>query len=338
MLDPAKAHALLEASQIFAPGIGRVDRQARIFVAGHRGLVGAAIVAELRQQGYQNILTATHRDLDLTDQAATYGWFDRERPDVVMMCAAKVGGILANDSYPGEFIGQNLMMQTNVIEATRRVKASKLLFVASGCAYPRMSPQPIKPEYLLTGPLEKTNEWYATAKIAGIKMVQAYRRQFGLDGFSVMPPNLYGPGDSFDLAASHVIPSLMRKVHEAKLAGSPTVSVWGTGQVRREFLYSDDLAKACIFLLENYSGEELVNIGSSEDHTIEELANTIIDVVGYGGQIEYDRSKPDGTPRKLLDSSKLLAMGWRPTVPLREGLARMYDWYLTHQDNLRLSL
>lgn len=319
-------------------GTCRVERQARIFVAGHRGLVGSALVEELQRQGYNNILTVRHRDLDLTDQAKTYAWFDRERPDVVAMCAAKVGGILANDSYPGDFIGQNLMMQTNVIEASRRYGVSKLMFVASGCAYPRMSPQPIKEEYLLTGPLEKTNEWYAIAKIAGIKMVQAYRRQYGLNGFSVMPPNLYGPGDSFDLAASHVIPSLLRKVHEAKLSGSSTVSVWGTGQARREFLYVDDLANACVFLLQNYSDEGLVNIGSSEEHTIEELVNTIINVVGYGGRIEYDRSRPDGTPRKLLDSTRLLAMGWKPKVPLREGLRRMYEWFLNHQEELRLTL
>jgi GDP-L-fucose synthase len=315
-----------------------VERQAKIYVAGHRGLVGSTLVEALRRQGYVNILTASHRDLDLIDQAATNTWFAQNRPDVVAMCAAKVGGILANDSYPGDFIGQNLMMQTNVIEASRRHGVSRLMFVASGCAYPRMAPQPIKEDYLLTGPLEKTNEWYATAKIAGIKMVQAYRRQYGLDGFSVMPPNLYGPGDSFDLAASHVIPSLLRKVHEAKLAGSPTVTVWGTGQARREFLYADDMADACVFLLQHYDSEELINIGSSEDHTVEDVANTIIDVVGFPGRIEYDRSKPDGTPRKLLDSSRLLAMGWKPQVSLRDGLRRMYQWYLTHQDSLRLAL
>jgi GDP-L-fucose synthase len=314
-----------------------VERQARIFVAGHRGLVGSTIADELRRRGYHSILTADHRDLDLTDQARTFAWFDAQRPDVVLMCAAKVGGILANATYPGEFIGQNLMIQTNIFEASRRFGVTKVLFMGSGCIYPRMAPQPIKEEYLLTGPLEITNEWYAVAKIAGIKMGQAYRRQYGLDTVAVMPANLYGPGDNFDLEKSHVVPALMRKVHEAKMAGSPTVTVWGTGQARREFLYIDDLADACVFLLESYSGEDFFNIGIGIDHTIDELATTIIDVVGYRGRIVYDRSKPDGTPRKLLDCSRLHALGWKSRTPLREGLRQTYAWYLENVGQIRLA-
>jgi GDP-L-fucose synthase len=294
-----------------------VDKGAKIYVAGHRGLVGSAILRRLQAEGYQNLVLRTRKELDLTDQRAVYRFFEEERPEYVFLAAAKVGGILANATYPADFIRENLLIQTNVIDAAYRYGVKKLLFLGSSCIYPKYAPQPMKEEYLLTGPLEPTNEAYAVAKIAGIKMVQAYRRQYGFNGISLMPTNLYGPGDNFDLETSHVIPALLRKFHEAKVSGRWEVVVWGTGTPRREFLHVDDLADAALFLMRHYEGEEIVNVGVGEDISIRELAELIAKVVGFRGEIVYDTSKPDGTPRKLLDVSRLfpwdggLAFRWK---------------------------
>jgi GDP-L-fucose synthase len=307
-----------------------VDRDSRIYVAGHRGLVGSAIVRALRAAGYRNIVTRTRQDLDLTNQAAVYRFFEEERPEYVFLAAAKVGGILANSTYPADFIRENLLIQTNVIDAAYRSGVRKLLFLGSSCIYPKHAPQPMKEEYLLTGLLEPTNEPYAVAKIAGIKMCQAYRRQYGFAAVSLMPTNLYGPGDNFDLETSHVIPALLRKFHEAKVEGRPEVVVWGTGTPRREFLHVDDLADAALFLMERYDSEEIINVGVGEDVSIAELAQLVADVVGYAGRIVFDTSKPDGTPRKLLDVSRLRALGWQARIPLREGLEQTYRWYVEH--------
>jgi GDP-L-fucose synthase len=312
-----------------------MSETARVYVAGHRGLVGAAIARRLEREGYTNLLLRTHAELDLRSQAAVDAFFAAERPEYVYLAAARVGGIHANDAYPAEFIRDNLLIQTNVIDAAWRNGARKLLFLGSSCIYPKHAPQPMREDCLLTGPLEPTNEWYAIAKIAGIKTCQAYRRQYGFNAISAMPTNLYGPGDNFDLANSHVLPALVRKFHEAKASGAAEVVVWGTGSPRREFLYVDDLADAALFLMRHHSGEDLVNVGCGEDLTILELARTVAEVVGYTGEIRLDTSKPDGTPRKLLDVSRLSAMGWKAQVPLREGLERTYGWFLQHRSTLR---
>ncbi|MBW2285532.1 MAG: GDP-L-fucose synthase [Deltaproteobacteria bacterium] len=305
-----------------------MEHDDKIYIAGHTGLVGAAILRKLRAEGFANLVTRTHADLDLTRQAAVEGFFERELPEYVFLAAAKVGGILANDTYPAEFIGRNLMMQTNIIHAAQRTGAEKLLFLGSSCIYPRLAPQPMREEYLLTGELEPTNEWYAVAKIAGIKMCQAYRKQYGFDAISCMPTNLYGPGDNFDLESSHVLPALIRKFHEAKEAGREEVVIWGTGGPLREFLHVDDLADACLFLMERYSSPVIINIGMGRDISIAELAELIRDVVGFTGRLTFDASKPDGTPRKLLDVSRLATLGWQPKIALREGIEQTYAWYV----------
>ena len=299
---------------------------AKIFVAGHRGLVGSAVVRRLEGKG--ELLLRTRQELDLRDQKAVEAFFDKERPEYVYLVAAKVGGIQANRSRPAEFIYENLMIEANVIHAAWRSGVKKLLFTGSSCIYPRMAPQPIREEHLLTGPLEPTNEWYAVAKIAGIKLCQAYRRQYGFDAICAQPTNLYGPGDNFDLESSHVLPALIRKFHEAKVARAPEVTVWGTGTPRREFLHVDDLADALVFMMENYSGEEIVNVGTGEDLTIRELCEMVREAVGYEGALVFDESMPDGTPRKLLDVSRLRGMGWRPKIRLREGITNTYKWFI----------
>ena len=308
----------------------------RIFLAGHRGLVGAAILRRLQADGYERIITRSHRELDLTNQAQVDQFFAEQRPEYVFLAAARVGGIHANDAYPAEFIRDNLLIQTHVIDAAYRNGATKLAFLGSSCIYPKFAPQPMAEDSLLTGPLEPTNQWYAVAKIAGIKMCQAYRRQYGFDAISLMPTNLYGPGDNFNLEQAHVLPALIRKFHEAKLAGADSVEVWGSGQPRREFLHVDDLADAALFLMRRYSGEEIVNVGVGEDVAIAELAKLVCGVVGFSGSIRYDVSKPDGTPRKLLDVSRLNALGWQAKLPLEEGVKTTYEWYLSHVDSLRV--
>lgn len=304
-----------------------MELASRIFVAGHRGLVGGAIVRRLRAAGYSQLIERTRRELDLRDQAAVDRFFAAEKPEYVFLAAAKVGGILANNNYPADFLYDNLAIQTNVIEAARRHGARKLLFLGSSCIYPKMAPQPIREEYLLTGPLEPTNEWYAIAKITGLKMVQAYRRQHGFNGVALMPTNLYGPGDNFDLQNSHVLPALMRKFDEARIAGAPEVVVWGTGSPRREFLHVDDLAGACLFVMCNYDGEQILNVGAGSDVTIAGLAEMMRRVTGYTGALRFDATKPDGTPRKWLDVSRLEALGWKARIPLEEGIRQTYDWY-----------
>jgi GDP-L-fucose synthase len=302
----------------------------RIFVAGHKGLVGSAICRRLQADGVEP-LVAERSELDLLDQKRVDQWFREHKVHQVYVAAAKVGGIFANDTYPAEFIHDNLAIQTNLIHSAWQYGAEKLLFLGSSCIYPKHSPQPMAEDSLLTGPLEPTNEWYAIAKIAGIKMCQAYRKQYGFDAISVMPTNLYGPGDNFDLDNSHVLPALIRKFHEAKLAGEASVTVWGTGLPRREFLHVDDLADACVFLMENYSSDEIVNVGWGRDISVSELAGLVRRVVGFDGEIVYDRSKPDGTPRKLLDTSRLTALGWTPSVSLEEGIAQTYEWYCAQE-------
>lgn len=307
-----------------------MNKTARIFVAGHRGLVGSAIVRRLQADGYVNLLLQSKSELDLRNQAAVEQFFARERPEFVFLAAGKVGGIHANDTLPADFIRDNLMIQVNVIDAAYRHSASKLLFLGSSCIYPRQAPQPMPEDCLLSGPLEPTNEWYAVAKIAGLKMCQAYRRQYGFNAICVMPTNLYGPGDNFDLQNSHVLPALIRKFHEAKLRGDAEVVVWGSGLPRREFLHVDDLAKACVFFIERYDSEAWVNVGWGEDVSIAELANLIGDIVGFTGRLRFDTSKPDGTPRKLLDTTRLRSLGWTPKIPLRDGIAATYRWLLEH--------
>ncbi len=312
-----------------------MERDARIYVAGHRGLVGSALVRCLQQADYSQLLVRTHAELDLTDPSAVDDFFDAERPEYVFLAAAKVGGIHANASYPAEFIRDNLAIQTSVIHAAWRHEVKKLLFLGSSCIYPKLAPQPICEDSLLTGLLEPTNEWYAIAKIAGIRTCQAYRRQYDFNAISLMPTNLYGPGDNFDLVNSHVLPALIRKFHEARIADSPSVTVWGSGTPRREFLHVDDLADAALFLMRGYDGEAIVNVGVGEDVTIRELAELIREVVGYSGKIVFDPSKPDGTPRKLLDVGRLNGLGWRARVPLGEGIVNTYGWFLAHQEELR---
>ncbi len=305
-----------------------MDKSGKIYVAGHRGLVGSAIVRKLKEKGYNNIVVRDHKDLDLRDQYKTREFFELERPDYVFLAAAKVGGIYANATYPADFIYDNLAIEVNVIKAAYDFGVKKLLFLGSSCIYPKFAPQPIKEEYLLSGYLEPTNEAYAIAKIAGLKMCQYFNQQYGTNYISVMPTNLYGPNDNFDLENSHVLPALIRKFHEAKVNNKPYVEVWGTGSPRREFLYVDDLADACVFLMEEYNGNDVINIGTGEDITIRELAELIKRIVGYNGEIKFDTSKPDGTPRKLLDVSKLRKLGWRHKVSLEEGIYRTYKWFV----------
>lgn len=305
-----------------------MEKDAKIYVAGHRGLVGSAIVRQLNAQGFSNILTQTSAELDLSNQQAVANYFADTQPDYVFLAAAKVGGILANDSYPADFIYKNLMIESNVIHAAFESHVKKLLFLGSTCIYPKHADQPLKEEYLLTGPLEKTNEWYAVAKIAGIKLCQAYRLQHGCDFISAMPTNLYGPGDNFDLEESHVLPALIRKFHEAKESNAPTVTIWGSGSPKREFCHVDDCANACVFLMNEYNDIDFVNIGVGEDISINDLGELVKKVVGFEGVIEYDTSKPDGTPRKLVDVSKINALGWFAKTSLQDGIASTYQWYL----------
>ena len=299
----------------------------RIWVAGHRGMVGSAIVRRLASE-HCEILTAGRDELDLLDQAATRAWLQDRKPDAVIVAAAKVGGILANARFPADFLYDNLVIETNIIEGSFRAGVSKLLFLGSSCIFPKFAPQPIEEEALLTGPLEATNEWYAIAKIAGIKLCQAYRQQHGADFIAGMPTNLYGPNDNFDLESSHVLPALIRKFDDAKRSGAASVTLWGTGAPRREFLHVDDCADACVFLLQSYSGDQFVNIGLGSDVTIAELAALIAEVTGFAGSIDYDTSRPDGTPRKLMSSARLNGMGWAAKIGLREGIERTYRWYL----------
>jgi len=305
-----------------------MEKNAKIFVAGHQGLVGSAISRALKAAGYKNLLFRTLKELDLRDQTAVAAFLGKERPDYVFLAAAKVGGIWANNNLPAEFIYDNLMIQSNVIHQAYLHGVRKLLFLGSSCIYPKFCPQPMKEEYLLDGKLEPTNEPYAVAKIAGIEMCQAYRRQYGANFIAAMPTNLYGPGDNFDLKDSHVIPALMRKCHEGKIKGAAEVTVWGTGAPRREFLYVDDLGNACLFLLEHYDAGEIINVGTGEDLTIRELAQIIAEVVGFSGRLVFDPQYPDGTPRKLLDVTRLSGLGWQARTPLREGLSKTYEWFL----------
>lgn len=305
-----------------------MNKNDSIYVAGHRGLVGSAIVRALEARGHSRILSRTHAELDLIDPAAVIAFFAAERPQYVIVAAAKVGGIHANDTYPADFLYDNLMIEANVINAAYRYGVEKLLFLGSTCIYPRIAPQPLKEEYLLTGPLEPTNEWYAVAKIAGIKLCQAYQKQHGCRFISAMPTNLYGPEDNFDLETSHVLPALIRKFHEAEQAGAEEVVLWGTGKPLREFLHVDDCADACLFLLENHEGPDIVNVGFGVDISIRDLAELIKGVVGYSGKIVLDENKPDGTPRKLVDVTRLFSMGWRPKISLQEGIRQTYDWYV----------
>jgi GDP-L-fucose synthase len=301
-----------------------------IFVAGHRGMVGSALVRALRTAGFENLLLRDRGELDLTRQADVEQFFAQFRPAFVFLAAARVGGILANDSYPAEFLRDNLAIQTNIIHAARIHGTRKLLFLGSSCVYPRLAPQPISEDSLLSGPLESTNQWYAIAKIAGIKMCEAYRQQYGFNAITAMPTNLYGPEDNFDLSSSHVLPALLRKFHDAARSGRDTVEVWGTGAPRREFLHVDDLADACLFLMRRFDGAGWINIGWGHDLTIAELAQAIARVVGFAGPIRFDTSKPDGTPRKLLDTSRMTGLGWAPRIELEAGLRSTYDWYRAH--------
>jgi len=301
----------------------------RVFVAGHRGMVGSAVVRRLAGEDCE-VLTVSRDRLDLLDQAGVRRWMAEHRPDAVVMAAAKVGGILANDRFPVDFLQDNLVMQSNVIDSAFRSEVGKLLFLGSSCIYPKLAPQPIPEDALLTGPLEPTNEWYAIAKIAGLKLCQAYRRQYGVDYISAMPANLYGPGDNFDLQSSHVVPALMREAHALALSGGSSLEVWGSGTPRREFLHVDDAADALVWLLKNYAGDGHVNVGSGEDVTIAELAQTVASVAGVEATIAFDTTRPDGTPRKLMDVSRLFATGWRPRYALRSGLEQTYAWFLQH--------
>ncbi len=305
-----------------------MNRSSKIYIAGHRGMVGGAIKRCLEQQGYSNIVTRTSSELDLRNQQTVADFFAHEQPEYVFLAAAKVGGIVANNTYRAEFLYDNLMIESNIIHSAYQNKVTKLLFLGSSCIYPKLAPQPLKEEYLLTGTLEQTNEPYAIAKIAGIKLCEAYRDQYGANFISAMPTNLYGIGDNYHPENSHVLPALIRKFHEAKEAGSPEVVIWGTGAPMREFLYADDLAEACVFLMNHYEERELVNIGTGEDITIRELAKTVQNVIGYKGKLEFDTSKPDGTPRKLMDVSKIHNLGWRHSVELQEGIEKAYTDFL----------
>ncbi len=309
-----------------------MNKESRIYISGHSGLVGSALIRKLNDQGYKNLLIRGRSELDLTSQPEVEKYFQQNRPEIVYMAAAKVGGILANSKYPADFIRDNLAIQLNTIDAAYRAGTKKLVFLGSSCIYPRDAEQPISEESLLTGPLEGSNEWYAVAKIAGIKMCQAYRRQYGMDAICLMPTNLYGPGDNFDLETSHVLPALIRKFHEAKQSGSTNVTVWGTGSPRREFLYVEDLADAAIYLTKNYSEEGIINVGTGLDITIRELALMVSDVIGFNGDITFDPGRPDGTPRKVLDVGKLSRLGWGPQMSLRDGIRATYDWYKRKYD------
>jgi GDP-L-fucose synthase len=306
-----------------------MDLHDRIYVAGHRGLVGSALVRRLKREGADNLVLRTHQELDLTDQAAVEAFFASERPGYVFLAAAKVGGIHANDTYPAEFIRDNLAIQTNVIHSAWKHGAKKLLFLGSSCIYPRLAPQPLHEDALLTGPLEPTNEPYAIAKIAGLKMCQAYRRQYGFDAIVAMPTNLYGPGDNYHPENSHVVPGLIKRIHDAKTAATPQVVIWGSGKPRREFLHVDDLADALVFLMRNYSHGEMVNVGSGEEINIADLARVIADVVGYHGELVFDANKPDGTPRKRLDTTHLDTLGWQARIQLRQGLQQTYATFIS---------
>ena len=299
----------------------------RIYVAGHRGLVGSAIIRSLKQRGFENLITRTHAELELMDAVAVKDFFEQTKPEYVFLAAAKVGGIHANSTYPADFMRENLIVQTNVIHESWRQGVVKLLFLGSSCIYPKLCPQPIKEEYLLSGELEKTNDAYALAKIAGIKTCQSYNQQHGTHFISAMPTNLYGVNDNFHQENSHVLPALIRRFHEAKLANVESISIWGTGTSRREFLHSSDLADAVLFLMENYDDSEIVNVGCGKDQTVKELAETIQEVVGYTGHLKFDSTRPDGTPQKILDISKINSLGWKPTISLREGLKQVYQWY-----------
>jgi GDP-L-fucose synthase len=304
-----------------------MDKSDRIFVAGHRGMVGSAIVRRLNAEGFSNLVTRDRAQLDLADESAVAKFFADERPTIVMVAAAKVGGIKANNDFPVEFLLENLQIQNNVVRSAYESGVRKLLFVGSACIYPKFAPQPIPETSLLDGPLEPTNEAYAIAKIAGIKLCQAYSREYGANFISAMPTNLYGPDDNFDLETSHVLPALVRKAHEAKMRKDQKLIVWGTGEPRREFLHVDDLASACVLILEKYNSPEIINVGCGEDISIRELAELICDVVGFDGELAWDTTKPDGTPRRLLDVTKLRALGWKPAIPLRDGIARTYEWF-----------
>jgi len=313
-----------------------MNKTDKIYVAGHRGLVGSAIVRNLKEKGYTNVIGRTHKELDLCNQAAVRAFFEAERPDVVVLAAAKVGGINANNTVPAEFIYENSQIQCNVIQCCHEFQVKKLLFLGSTCIYPKMAPQPIPEDALLTGPLEPTNEAYALAKISGLKMCQFYKRQYGDDFISCMPTNLYGPHDNYDLNGSHVMPAMIRKFHEAKMQGKESVELWGTGTPLREFLYVDDMADACVFLLENYSGEQHVNIGTGKEVSIRELAETVQRTVGYTGKIVWNAEMPDGTPRKLTDVTKLHGLGWSHKVDLEEGVKLAYEWFQENIDDARM--
>jgi GDP-L-fucose synthase len=308
-----------------------LSRNARVYVAGHLGLVGGAIWRELQRKGFTRLIGRSRDELELLDTNAVTRFYKDEKPEYVFVAAAKVGGILANDRQPAEFLFENLQIQNNLINGGHRAGVKKLLFLGSSCIYPKLAPQPLKEEYLLTGPLEPTNQWYAVAKIAGIKMCEAYRRQYGCDFISAMPTNLYGPGDNYDLQSSHVLPALIRKFHEAKTARAAAVTCWGTGAPLREFLYADDLARACVFLMESYSEEQFINVGYGSDLSICELAELVKRIVGFDGEIIWDNSKPDGTPRKLMDSSRLFALGWKPTITLEQGIRLAYQDFLSRK-------
>ncbi|MFC1839879.1 GDP-L-fucose synthase family protein [Thermodesulfobacteriota bacterium] len=312
-----------------------MKKDTKIYVAGHNGLVGSAIVRVLEQKGFSNVIGKSHNELDLTDQVGVNSFFNEEKPDYVFLAAAKVGGIHANNSYPADFIRSNLLIQDNVIHASYKNNVKKLLFLGSSCIYPKLAPQPLKEEYLLSGPLEPTNEWYAIAKIAGIKTCQAYNKQYGFNAISLMPTNLYGPGDNFDLETSHVLPALIRKFHEAKIKGESNVSIWGSGIPKREFLHVDDLADAACFLMEKYNSPEIINVGTGKDISIGELAEMIRDIIDCPAEIQYNSSKPDGTPRKLLDVTRLNDFGWSAGISLRDGIASTYEWFIDNQDKIR---
>lgn len=312
-----------------------MEKNAKIFVAGHRGLVGSAIVHALQVQKFTNLVLKTHRELELTDEQAVANFFTQEKPEYVFLAAAKVGGIMANKTYPADFIQQNLAVQNNIIHNAYLYKTKKLLFLGSSCIYPKLCPQPIKEEYLLTGPLESTNKAYAIAKIAGIIECQSYNEQYDTNFISLMPTNLYGPRDNFDLENSHVVPAMIRKFYDAKMQGAPQVTLWGTGNARREFLYIDDFANAALFLMENYEDSSIINVGTGEDVTIKELAEKIRDILGYKGEIVWDTTKPDGTPRKLLDVTKLHALGWKHQIPLDKGITSTYEWLVENARSRR---
>ncbi|WP_047390403.1 GDP-L-fucose synthase [Exiguobacterium sp. ZWU0009] len=309
-------------------------KKSKIYIAGHRGLVGSAIHRKLMKDGYTNLVVRTSKELDLRDKEQVDRFFKEEKPEFVFVAAAKVGGIVANNEFPADFIRDNLMIQTNVIDASYRNQVEKLLFLGSTCIYPKLAPQPLKEEYLLTGPLEPTNDAYALAKIAGIKMCQSYNKQYGTNYISAMPTNLYGENDNFDLQSSHVMPALIRKFHEAKLSNQLSVEVWGTGTPKREFLYSDDLADACVYLMNHYNEDEIINIGVGEDVSIKELAETVQRVVGFEGELKFDTTKPDGTPRKLVDTTKINQLGWKAKVELEDGIRKAYNWFLNNTDTL----